>query len=95
MARGKPFDAERAKKARASAKPRGKNKKTLLIDSFAKSICDGGMEKFQQELDKLEGKEYINAFLQLFEYVKPKLSRMEMKADVKATVKKVGYGKEV
>lgn len=72
-----------------------KNKKTLIIDSFAKTICDGGMEKFEQELQKLTGKDYVNAYMQLFEYVKPKLSRMEMKADVKATVKKVGYGKEV
>jgi hypothetical protein len=71
-----------------------KNKNTLIIDSFAQSICDGGMEKFQSELENLEGKDYVNAYLQLFEYVKPKLSRMEMKADVKATVKKVGYGKE-
>lgn len=71
-----------------------KNKKTLIIDSFAKTICDGGMDKFEQELKKLSGKDYVNAYLQLFEYVKPKLSRMEMKADVKATVKKVGYGKE-
>jgi hypothetical protein len=71
-----------------------KNKKTMLIDSFAKTICDGGMEKFKTELNKLTGKDFVNAYLLLFEYVKPKLSRMEMKADVKAKVKKVGYAKE-
>lgn len=71
-----------------------KNKKTLVLDTFANAIVDGGMERFQTELSKLEGRDYVNSFLQLFEYVKPKLSRMEMKADVKATVKKVGYGKE-
>ena len=70
------------------------NKRTLIIDTFAKSICEGGMDKFEKELNELEGKDYVSAFLSLFEYVKPKLSRMEMKADVETTVKKVGYGKE-
>jgi hypothetical protein len=82
-------------KEKTGGKAKGsKNKKTLILDSFANTIVDGGMEKFQTELTKMEGREYVNAFLQLFEYVKPKLSRMEMKAEVKATVKKVGYGKE-
>jgi hypothetical protein len=82
-------------KQKTGGKEKGtKNKKTLILDSFASSIVDGGMEKFQTELSKMEGREYVTAFLQLFEYVKPKLSRMEMKAEVKATVKKVGYGKE-
>jgi hypothetical protein len=70
------------------------NKKTAILDSFAKSVVDGGMAKFERELNKLSGQAYINAYLQLFEYVKPKLSRMEMKAEVETTVKKVGYGKE-
>ena len=53
------------------------NKKTLILDSFAKSVIDGGMEKFNEELNKLTGATYVNAFMSLFEYVKPKLSRME------------------
>lgn len=68
-----------------------KNKKTLVLDSFCQVIIDGGIEKFQKELKQLDGKDYINAYLQLLEYVKPKLSRAEIKADVKAQVKKVGY----
>lgn len=69
------------------------NKKTAVLDSFAQMICEGGAEKFQTELQQLEGREYVNAFLALFEYVKPKLSRTEVKAEVEATIKKVGYGK--
>lgn len=63
-----------------------KNKKTLIIDSFAKTICDGGMEKFQKELNTLLGKDYVDAYLKLFEYVKPKLSRTEVQAEVEAKV---------
>lgn len=70
------------------------NKKTAVLDSFAMMICEGHAERFEQELNNLEGREYVNAFLSLFEYVKPKLSRMEMKAEVEATVKKVGYGED-
>lgn len=70
------------------------NKKTVVLNTFAETICDGGMEKFKTELSKLEGREYVNAYLQLFEYVKPKLSRTEVKAEVEATVKRVGYGDE-
>jgi hypothetical protein len=70
------------------------NKKTAILDTFAQSVVDGGMEKFKKELNKLEGKDFVNAYLSLFEYVKPKLSRMEMKAEVEAKIKKVGYGKE-
>jgi len=55
-----------------------KNKKTLILDSFAQSICEGGAAKFQRELSKLKGVSFINAYMTLFEYVKPKLSRSDM-----------------
>jgi hypothetical protein len=55
-----------------------KNKKTLILDSFAKNIIEGGMEKFNRELNKLRGATYIKAYMTLFEYVKPKLARTEL-----------------
>lgn len=55
-----------------------KNKKTLVLDAFAKTIVEGGMEKFQRELMKLNGKEFVNAYMVIFEYVKPKLARTEL-----------------
>jgi hypothetical protein len=62
-----------------------RNKKTQLIDGFAAAICDGGMGKFKKELNKLSGKDYIYAYLTLFEYVKPKLSRMDAVIEEKPT----------
>ncbi|HMT02718.1 MAG: hypothetical protein BWY74_04062 [Firmicutes bacterium ADurb.Bin419] len=54
-----------------------KNKNTLVIETFAKTIVEGGMDKFQNELNSLTGKPYIEAYMTLFEYVKPKLARTE------------------
>ena len=55
-----------------------KQHKTLLIDSFAETIVNGGMEKFQMELMKLSGKPFVDAYAAFFEYVKPKLARTEL-----------------
>jgi hypothetical protein len=82
-------------KTKTGGKTKGSvNKKTAILDAFAEDVVSGGIDKFKKELRTLKGSAYINAYLQLFEYVKPKLSRMEMRADVAATIKKVGYGKE-
>lgn len=54
------------------------NKKTLILNSFAETIVDGGMDKFQAELTNLSGKQYVDAYMALFEYVKPKLNRTEL-----------------
>jgi hypothetical protein len=42
-----------------------KNKisKVQLVNSFIEYIVEGGFIKFQEEFNKLEGKEYIDAFL--------------------------------
>lgn len=55
-----------------------KNKKTLILEYFARDIVEGGMEKFKIELKKLTGVQYIHAYMTLFEYVKPKLVRADM-----------------
>jgi hypothetical protein len=65
--------------------PGGKNKNTLILETFAQTIVEGGMERFQQELNKLSGKDYINAYMTLFEFVKPKLARTEIKGEMKNT----------
>lgn len=62
-----------------TGKPPGlKSKKTLILETFAQTIVEGGMKRFREELNKLEGKEFIAAYMTLFEYVKPKLQRTEL-----------------
>ncbi len=54
------------------------NKFTITQRQFIESILDKQKDKIVSELDKLQGKEYLNAITGLFEYVLPKLSRSEM-----------------
>ena len=54
------------------------NAKNELLQGFIRDICDGGRDKFRKELGKLEGKDYINAYMAMFEYYAPKLARQEL-----------------
>lgn len=53
-------------------------KKILLLNTFAKAVVEGGMDKFITELKKLNGRDYVTSFLTIFEYVQPKLARTEL-----------------
>ena len=56
----------------------GKNKKTTQWEEFAKFCMEGGLDRYKEELLKLEGKDFVNAFQNQMEYFKPKLSRREI-----------------
>ncbi len=72
-------------------KPKGaKNKRTLLrqaigIDNWSQLqsfIETHGIKRCIQEIQKLSGKDFVNSFTQLTEFVKPKLQRTEQKFDL-------------
>lgn len=48
------------------------------IDALIQKIVDDGATKFATELMSLEGKEYVDRFSNLLEYIKPKLSRQDV-----------------
>jgi hypothetical protein len=54
------------------------NKKTTQWETFSEYLLNGGLIKFQTELDKLQGKDYTNTVISLLEYHKPKLARTEI-----------------
>lgn len=65
-------------------KPVGtKDKKTLLKEKVGLStwekmagwLVEEGMERYKQEMESLEGKDFIYAHTTLMEYFKPKLNR--------------------
>ena len=51
------------------------NKKTSQWEAFSQYCVEGGLERFERELNTLEGKDYVNAFINLLEFHKPKLNR--------------------
>lgn len=60
-----------------------KSKKTLQWEYFAEYCLSEGLNKFRQELAKLEKKDYVNAYLNLMEFFKPKLSRLSKEEETK------------
>lgn len=57
-------------------KPKGAiNKKTVQWEAFCQYLTNGGIERAQQEMNTLEGKDFINAIIALLEFTKPKLAR--------------------
>ena len=78
-----PFTSETAKQAGRKSKRKGVlNKTTTEIRERFSLIVDGNIEKYQYELEKLEGKEFILAFNQVLEFALPKLQRIEQKTEL-------------
>ena len=45
-------------------------------------VIDDNRDKFEKELNSLEGRDYINAISNLMEYCTPKLQRSEVIAEI-------------
>lgn len=71
-----------------------KHKKTLLKESVGLKNWEGlkqyieteGAERLVSELKNLKGRDYVIAFQSMTEFVKPKLARQEVKAEIDATI---------
>lgn len=57
------------------------NKKTAQWEAFTEYCLNGGLEKFELELQLLKGEKFVNAFLALLEFHKPKLARTTLEGD--------------
>lgn len=72
------FTKDSARLAGAKSSRKGiPNKATSSIRDSIQSLVDSKFEQYQDELDKLDGKDYVQAYHQLLEYVLPKLQRVE------------------
>lgn len=54
-----------------------KNSKTERWEKFTQLLMNDGLDKFERELAKLEGKEYIKVIIDMMEFFQPKLRRSE------------------
>jgi hypothetical protein len=60
-------------------KPKGTlNSKTEQWEIFADYCLNGGLEKFQKEMDSLKGKQFTDALTAILEFHKPKLARSDV-----------------
>jgi hypothetical protein len=68
----------------SKGRPKGsKNKVQSQTKEFLKKLIEGNEEKIENELNSLKGKAFLDAVFNFMEYVQPKLSRTEVKAEVK------------
>ena len=63
-----------------------RNKKTLILETFCNNIIEGGIDRFNEELSKLKGKEYVNAYIDLLSFVKPKLKAIDVQGTLDTKV---------
>jgi hypothetical protein len=73
---------EKGKSGNPNGRPQGAvSQKRLLIDNFVNIIIEEGTERFNQELNSLEGKDFVQSYLTLLEYARPKLARTTLEGD--------------
>jgi hypothetical protein len=71
MARG----PGKGKSNNPAGRPKGiKNQKVKQWEALGESITGAHAEKLNAELEKLEGKDYINALASILQYFKPKMA---------------------
>ena len=60
------------------ARPIGsKNRNTTERERLSEHLIEGGIDRLISELNKLEGIQYVNAYVRLLEFFMPKLKRVE------------------
>ena len=73
---------EHGGKRGGAGRPKGSSNETnKKVRNFIKEILTGQQDKFLKELEKLEGKQFIDAWTTLIEYSVPKLQRTELVGD--------------
>lgn len=67
--------APKGHKFNTKGRPGAKNKKTLQWEVFSEYMLNGGLVRFQKELNCLEGEKFVHSMIDLMEFFKPKLNR--------------------
>ena len=65
-----------------NGRPKGsKGKKTQQWEQFELFMMTNGLQRFETEIQTLDGKDFIDKVIQMMEYFKPKLAREERKIE--------------
>lgn len=74
----KPYLIQKGEVRNPKGKPKGTlSTKTKGWELLKETITTGLTDKFMQEMEGLEGTQYINAYLNVLEFFRPRLSRAE------------------
>jgi hypothetical protein len=79
---------------KSGGRQKGTPNKPNKLKKYLIDLVDENTDRLSEELSTLKGKAYIDAMFALMEYVQPKLSRTEVKAEVKQETRRIGYGKK-
>jgi len=60
-----------------------KGVKTRAFEMLGNYILEKGSIRYIAELEKLDGKDFIDAYTRMVQYFRPRLSSAEVKADIK------------
>ena len=76
------YGFKKGKSGNPNGKPKGAvSAKTKGWELLKETITTGLTDKFMQEMQQLEGTAYINAYLNVLEFFRPRLSRVESKVE--------------
>jgi len=62
------------------------NEKTKFWNELKDFVTSEGAQRFRDELNKLEGKEYIKAYAMILEFFAPKLQKIDAKVSENKSV---------
>lgn len=62
------------------------NKRTAQWEVFSEYMLNEGLAKFQQEVNKLQGKEFVIAMTNLMDFFKPKMNRTTHDGEITNTI---------
>lgn len=74
------FTKENAKENQrkgAKAKSINAQRRKAVFETLKDYLLNGGSEKAMKELNSMTGKEFLDQFIKLLEYAKPKLARID------------------
>lgn len=70
-----------------TGRPKGSANKAAARETIAAALAGANADKLAAQFDTLAGKDYIDAYVKLAEFVTPKLQRMALAAAEKGPVK--------
>lgn len=77
---------------KTGGRKKGVQNKDKGMKAWVRDMLSENTERMEEELSKLEGKDYTSTYISLMEYAVPKMARVEVEGKVDANVFTIGFG---